>query len=266
MNFQDMNSQYLFERNNNMLLYPDRWGIVSSIVLDDIELLFQWELDDTLGNAKKNVRWGIPILFPWAWALDWNDQHGFVRNMWFKILSKSSQKIELVLSSNNETKKTFPFDFKLVIIHEVSNTSYRITQIVENTWENSMPISSWLHPYFDIPNENKDDAKIIDKDGNDIELANDGDWKNGRFQIFNAPEGWVFLEIPGTWTIIIETSEDYKIFWIWSQKWKSFVCVEPVMWNPWSIWNISWKWELSAPIVVQPWESNESYMELSLLK
>lgn len=78
----------------SLTLYPDRWGIITSMKIWDTELLYQGMLEDTLHDITKSVRWGIPILFPNAGFLTdeekgvswWNlPQHGFARTNEWKI-------------------------------------------------------------------------------------------------------------------------------------------------------------------------------------
>lgn len=84
----------IIHNQNSLTLYPDRWGIITSIRFWDTELLYQGMLTDTLHDMTKSVRWGIPILFPNAGFLTdaekkatwWNlPQHGFARTNAWKV-------------------------------------------------------------------------------------------------------------------------------------------------------------------------------------
>ncbi len=91
---------------NSITLYPDRWGIITSMRIRDTELLYQGMLDETLYDATKSVRWGIPILFPNAGFLTdeqklktwWNlPQHGFARTNEWKIVDDEVITVPVIL-------------------------------------------------------------------------------------------------------------------------------------------------------------------------
>ncbi|OJG36787.1 aldose 1-epimerase [Enterococcus devriesei] len=108
--------------------------------------------------------WGrhAPILFPFVGRLKDNQysyqgktypigQHGFARDKEFKVLEQTKEKVTLVLTSDEETKKVYPFDFSLTVSYEIWGEGVRIRFDVENTGEEEMIFALGGHPAFNIP-------------------------------------------------------------------------------------------------------------------
>ncbi|MBU5364502.1 aldose 1-epimerase family protein [Enterococcus devriesei] len=108
--------------------------------------------------------WGrhAPILFPFVGRLKDNQysyqgktypmgQHGFARDKEFKVLEQTKEKVTLVLTSDGETKKVYPFDFSLTVSYEIWGEGVRIRFDVENTGEEEMIFALGGHPAFNIP-------------------------------------------------------------------------------------------------------------------
>lgn len=108
--------------------------------------------------------WGrhAPILFPFVGRLKDNQysyqgktypigQHGFARDKEFKVLEQTKEKVTLVLISDEETKKVYPFDFSLTVSYEIWGEGVRIRFDVENIGEEEMIFALGGHPAFNIP-------------------------------------------------------------------------------------------------------------------
>lgn len=108
--------------------------------------------------------WGrhAPILFPFVGRLKDNQysyqgktypmgQHGFARDKEFKVLEQTKEKVTLVLTNDEETKKVYPFDFSLMVSYEIWGEGVRIRFDVENTGEEEMIFALGGHPAFNIP-------------------------------------------------------------------------------------------------------------------
>ncbi|MGM0173621.1 aldose 1-epimerase family protein [Enterococcus sp. DIV0800] len=108
--------------------------------------------------------WGrhAPILFPFVGRLKDNQysyqgktypmgQHGFARDKEFKVLEQTKEKVTLVLTSDEETKKVYPFEFSLTVSYEIWGEGVRIRFDVENTGEEEMIFALGGHPAFNIP-------------------------------------------------------------------------------------------------------------------
>ena len=68
-------------------------------------------------------------------------KHGFAKRTEFKTGDITPQKAEFILCSNDETKKIYPFEFKLTVIFGLDENSIKITYRVENTGNKDMYFS-----------------------------------------------------------------------------------------------------------------------------
>ena len=100
---------------------PERGGLLTSFYIDSTEIIY---LDrETFIDATKNVRGGIPLLFPNAGPLKGGlynlPQHGFVRKIPWTVIEQKRNSIALQLLSNQEIRINYPFDFELKLAIEV---------------------------------------------------------------------------------------------------------------------------------------------------
>jgi len=79
-----------------------------------------WLSPSAFSEKDKAIRGGVPVLFPWFGKNLENPSlpsHGFARTSFFKVRACASNEhstsLELVLEDSNETKKLWPFEFKL---------------------------------------------------------------------------------------------------------------------------------------------------------
>lgn len=172
-------------------------------------------------------------MFPNAWPLLENSkyslkQHGFARNFPFQYRVWENF-IEMILLSNPETKKLFPYDFLLKITAEIIQKSVKISLKIQNTGTEKMPIAPWLHPYFFIPNVQKDNF-FLQKNEKMIE-----EYKKSAWETIYTKNPWTFLA--HLWENILEFDydENYKKLWLRSEPWKDFLCIEPTFWDEWAL-------------------------------
>src|ERR1035437_2131349 len=93
---------------------PERGGLITSLIFRGREILYMDE--DTLRNPKVSVKGGIPVLFPNAGPIDSPQfpglkQHGFARDLQWQA-NKKADTFLLTLTSDDETKKVFPFSLQ----------------------------------------------------------------------------------------------------------------------------------------------------------
>lgn len=223
---------------NQVSFCPERGGIITSIKLKGKEILY---LDKaTLQDPKVNVKGGIPILFPNAGPLESPQypnlkQHGFARNSSEWKAEKTKNGFKETLTSNEETRKMFPYDFRFSLNASFEeNGSFTISQEVENLEKDKeIPLSMGLHPYFKVPQDKKGEIKFNFEGGKFIEEQVEL-WANGKAISIdnpkvNNPNAVMEVVIPNLGTLVIDASPLYKKIWIWSMPTKDFVCIEPVM-------------------------------------
>ena len=131
--------------------------MVTSWQVEDQDLLY---LDQPrFANPALSVRGGIPILFPICGNLPDDTytyraqtfhlkQHGFARDLAWKVEDQTSTSLALALHSNAETLKAYPFDFQVLFTYKLINHSLEIHQRYTNLSAAVMPFSTGLHPYF----------------------------------------------------------------------------------------------------------------------
>lgn len=78
-------------------------------------------------------------------------QHGFVRLMEHSFVDKTQDSLTLEISSNQETLKQFPFEFRLLSTFTLENETLHHTLTVVNLDEEKMPFGIGYHPGFALP-------------------------------------------------------------------------------------------------------------------
>lgn len=249
--------------NSEVIIFPERGGHIVSIVIDWVEILYQDMYNETLFDLSKSIRWWIPYMFPNAWKLTeeqnqklWTNlpQHWIWRISKWEILKikenwKISQKFEFKWDDR------FPYIWEIINNIEIINSWVKITHEIINTWEKTFPISTWLHPYFRVPEWKKDEIKWKFDWWEEVKKQIDS-WANDKPISFDNPWTPLKVFISGLWELTIEVSTDYKKFWVRSIPWKDFVCIEPVMNDVW--------WIVDKPVEIKQWEKNINYMKISL--
>jgi galactose mutarotase-like enzyme len=78
-------------------------------------------------------------------------QHGFARDLRFDWVSREASSCSLVLVDNEETRKRYPFAFRLVVTFAAAGADLGVTFEVTNTGEGMLPASIGAHPAFNWP-------------------------------------------------------------------------------------------------------------------
>ena len=217
---------------------PERGGIITSIQLHGKEILYMDH--GTFNNPGGSVRGGIPILFPNAGPIESEKfpnlkQHGFARDASSWKVEKNARGFKETLFSNAETKAVYPYNFRFStagILEE--DGSFVLNQEVENMeTDTEMPLSMGLHPYFKVPQNQKNAIKFNFPGGESIEKQSES-WMNGAYVSVDNPRTentspGLEIIIPDLGTLTIQPSPEYKKIWVWSLPGKDFVCIEPVM-------------------------------------
>jgi galactose mutarotase-like enzyme len=231
-------------------LRPSRGAIVTSFRVDARELLY---LDaSTLDDSSKNVRGGIPLLFPSPGKLDgdaWSRagrsgsmrQHGFARTSPWRVCTRAhttAPSVRLALTSDDATRAAYPFDFAVELTYALAGTTLRIDHVVENRGKDPMPFAFGFHPYFLV--RDKARARIATAATRAFDNVTKTEVPftgfEGRFDL-TAEEVDVHLHDHGSTTsrltlddgasITIAASPEYTRWVVWTQRGKDFVCVEP---------------------------------------
>lgn len=103
-----------------------------------------------------------PVLFPVVGALKDNtyyyqgkayqlSRHGFARDKPFAVETHTADTIALLLRSDEETLRVFPFSFELRIRYTLYENSLAVAYSVINTGKEDMYFSLGAHPAFNVP-------------------------------------------------------------------------------------------------------------------
>ncbi len=201
-----------------------------------------------------------PVLFPIVGKLKDNSflenemhfemlQHGFARNMEFEIIQHTENSLSMQLTSNEETRKQFPFDFLLNISYILIENCLDIHYSVTNLSSVEMPFSIGAHPGF-----------AIDKPLNQYKLVFDQSFTADRYMIDNGlytgestptmqnthelllsdeliqHDAVVFKNVPfyrvtlcelDNTPVVTVSSSDFPHWGFWTKPGAPFFCIEP---------------------------------------
>ncbi len=134
------------------------------------ELCSVWEKEtklERLHDANPEV-WNrhSPILFPFVGKVingvyrigdkeyEMKSQHGFARDMEFECMSEDGESVTHRIFSTEETRRNYPFDFELLVTHELDKENPRKLHVkweVRNLGEDTMYYFIGGHPGFTTP-------------------------------------------------------------------------------------------------------------------
>ncbi|WP_255298302.1 aldose epimerase [Brevibacillus dissolubilis] len=235
--------------NSWVKVAPERGGIIISLGIGGRELLFLNK--ETFYDPTKNIRGGIPILFPACGQMEnatyeWNGQaypmpnHGFARNKpWTVAATDTEEKasITLVLASDDDTRKYYPFDFELRFTYILQDGKLTIQQEYHNRSGADMPMYAGFHPYFRVADKeiryetdaqrclNYRDMTIRAFEG----VVDLSDLKQS-VALLDAVTQEIAFDLEDTnQRVVIEYGEEFRFIMLWTEEGQDFVCVEPWM-------------------------------------
>lgn len=228
---------------------PERGGLITRWRVGDREILYFDE--ERFANPELSVRGGIPILFPICGNLPDNTythdgksyqlkQHGFARDLPWTVGDRSTDdcaSITLELSSNEQTRAVFPFDFHLAFTYRLQGNQLEIIQRYTNpSSEGVLPFSSGLHPYF----------LVRDKSSLQFNIPSGQFWNqiDGSFHDFDNDFDFDLDEIDVAFTQLLkhqasvrdgdrqlhlnlEYNAPFSTLVFWAVKGKDYYCLEP---------------------------------------
>ena len=227
-------------------IVPERGALVSRFAVGGEELLF---LDaSTLADPGKNVRGGIPVLFPspgvipeGTWRVEGRDytmrRHGFARDLAWQVRARENARGVLVLGHSEQTLREFPWRFEARLTVTLSGGALRLSFAAENQDTRPMPLHLGYHPYFLVPQANKAAARL------DTDATRAWDNRTGAPVAFSGldltgPEvdlhlldhsrpGTTLHRGPGLRPVELSWSEAFTTVVVWTLTGRDFVCVEP---------------------------------------
>ncbi len=228
-----------FELNDgasSATVVPSRGGLVSRFHVEGEDVLF---LDpQTLADPTKNVRGGIPILFPFAGKPPKGSilkQHGFARTSSWTVLEAGRSRLRCSFEANAQTLLAFPHLFRLELEVVLGEASLKLSFKIQNQGTSAMPLHFGLHPYFKVPLDEKHAARI------ETDASTAFNQRNGSTGplpplAFDSDEVDLHLldhSRPGTVLhrgrrpIALDWSPNFTTLVLWTLPGQPFICVEP---------------------------------------
>lgn len=213
---------------------PQRGALVTSLQRAGREFLY---LDrSTFDDPSKNVRGGIPILFPICGPLGEGTpysmpQHGLARQAQWQVLGQDSNWVELGLRADERTLKQFPWDFELRFRFSVNPQGLSIDQLFLNHSETEMPFQTGLHPYFaweqgpiswDLPVSTRRDNEQPGSVPQPFDGRIPEDWTVLDWEMAGVNRNWARMQ-----DVRLDYDQHYKYLVIWHLQGKPFWCLEP---------------------------------------
>jgi galactose mutarotase-like enzyme len=228
-----------------VVIAPTRGGMVTRFDVGSRPVLF---LDEaSLVDETKNVRGGIPVLFPspgplasdrftWQGRSGSMKQHGFARQRAWSVKSKSTKEIILELVSNDATRAMYPWDFVASIRYALRGAKLTIATTIANRSSDPMPFALGFHPYFFVADGDKARARVptratrawdnVTKTKVDVAGPIDLTRKEVDLHLFDHGSARATLE-RGADTVVLSGDPEIRRWVIWTLAGKDFVCLEP---------------------------------------
>ena len=232
---------------DRLRVVPERGGLVTEWLCNGREMLY---LDqERFADPAKSIRGGIPVLFPICGNLP-NDclplasgdftlkQHGFARDLPWQIALLADQSgVMLTLTDSADTRKAYPFGFRLQMEIRPLSAALEITTTISNTSESEsepMPFSFGLHPYFHVSDLSCSAVEgLPDRCFNHLEMAE----AETAPQLSRLAQGVDFLaQAIGPVTLVDEQAgtrlqlqhhEPMDLTVVWTDPPRAMVCLEP---------------------------------------
>ena len=181
-------------------------------------------------------------------------QHGFARNVDFKLVEHSETKMLFELKSSSESLDIYPYKFRMLVGYELLENQLKITYSVENADAQAIYFSIGGHPGFNcplLPDEKRSDYSLV---FNKKETASrhllEGGFFNGKTEVVlnnenriqitddlfekdalvfrNMKSNEVSLENGQGEKVLTFNFEGFPDLGIWSKSSDApFVCIEP---------------------------------------
>ncbi len=207
------------------------------------------------------IYWGkhSPLLFPIVGTLKNNfylynekkyelSRHGFARDCEFKIMHHSKNEVVLSLSSSDELKKIYPFEFELQLKYSLIEFELKISYKLINKDKVAIPFSLGAHPAFALNSKFENYSLHFDNQ----EILNCYCLENGLISNKNYNIDLVEKKLPLNYTLfekdalifkslkskkitIVDNENpklsisffDFKNLGLWTVQNAGFICIEP---------------------------------------
>lgn len=157
----------ILENKDIKVTLSSKGAEILSIIKDGKEKI--WQADPEV--------WAMhtPIMFPVCGGLkddkfiyEGNEytlgKHGFIRFCEFEVESADAESAVFAFSSNEETLKQYPFDFKFKVAFTLKGADLKVEYITENTGDKTMYFSAGAHEGYACPEGIEDYTVVFEKE------------------------------------------------------------------------------------------------------
>ena len=201
---------------------PERGAICSRLRLAGDELLY---LDKaTFDDPSKNVRGGIPVLFPIAGKPDPGSplkQHGFARNLMWEPTLCGPSRLECRLTEGG---------FEVLLAFTLGERALRLDCEVHGDG----PFQLGFHPYFTVPDKaaarvETKATQVFDNRTGETRAFTTPDFTQGEqdLHLLDHRESGTVLHRPPLPPVRLRWSPEFTRLVLWTLPDRPFVCVEP---------------------------------------
>lgn len=149
---------YTIETPHLQAVIDSKGAELQSLYGKEQEIEYIWQGDKRYWGRK------APILFPIVGALKDDQytyqgktyemfQHGFARDLEFELHEQTEDSISFLLTDTPQTKKVYPFSFKLYVSYQLGGDGLIVKYRVENPTTEDLFFSIGGHPGFNVPLE-----------------------------------------------------------------------------------------------------------------
>ncbi len=122
--------------------------------------------------------------------------HGLARYYEFTLVDKSENSLTFLFSSNDETKKQYPFDFEFYVIYTICANQLKCDYRVKNCGEDKMFFALGGHPGFNVPFDKgafEDYCVQFEKNYANLHLLSDSMFISGKVEKYNFDDNRIKL-------------------------------------------------------------------------
>jgi galactose mutarotase-like enzyme len=218
---------------------PARGALVTQYRVGGDDVLF---LDEgTFLDRSKNVRGGVPLLFPFAGKPPPGStlgQHGFARKAAWTVTGTSAgaqtARLACRLESSPETLAAWPFPFRCDFVTSLTAGRLRLEWTFHNPGAQPMPLHFGIHPYFRAPDKAKARAEVGLTRAFDNRLGQERDvgpldFGGEELDLHFTPfeRGGFTLERGDGRRVCLAWSPQFTTLVFWTLPGQPFICVEP---------------------------------------
>lgn len=231
---------------SSALILPDKGATVISYQANGQEYLYR---DDVNLESSERPRCGIPFLFPVFGRTPADSPypmeiHGFAHTSVWNVEEHTESVLRLSLRDNEETRKVYPFPFRVELTFSMEDGRLTIRQRYENPGEESMPYAFGFHPYFAVGDPETARVQVNAPLEMDMSTGKPAPYTKSHTSLTfppNAPEAGAFF-LQASDCVIVEYADGKKLrmnfdghfnrIVLWAVKGKEFLCAEPINSSP----------------------------------